>query len=462
MKPTTGHKVLLRIGSLYVLALLAPVLLTLLLLGQAEKSLLAAEEARTRQSLEAKAQQTALVIDEAVERAQAAAYSLWRSDSVSPLLRGGRGDRYRVVNQLNDLVLVNSRLIEDIAICFHDRSLTLTAAGPGEDEDVYARFIAGGMTPNAWQEAARGFTGGQLICRVDDKLTFLQTYPVIPIGDRSRATLLVLLRESLPEDTLLVDERTGRLMYGMEHEGWLTAKETSGRLPLVYVVQADGALLVEYAAAMRERMARACALCLFGAAALAFLLAWRQLNPLRRLAALARGESAALPLDPYAEIQTALLEAQQQRLLLEGLREEDERTKRLRPLIEALADPALTPERVLSYMDAAGLSTAGVPICLARLSCADADARLLGADAGQEPLALAGEIVRGLLGRRWNTWAVSARDAYWFFLLPDEKQLEGFSGRSVQRCREPGGCFAKLTVWTRRPSSPRLLWARRG
>ncbi len=429
MKPASGRKAFVRIACGSALSLLAPVLLALVWLLSTQGRLYDAERARLLQTLESRAEQTSLLMDEAVERAQTAAYSLWRSDAVSPFLRGGKGEMYRVIAGLNDLALVNSRLIEDIALCFFGQDVAATAAGRSEIGEIYARFVQSDMTREEWESASRGFTAGRLLLGGDGGIVFMQTYPVTPIGDKSRAALLVKLRRTLPGDIAVLDERTGECLYGHLIDGALTARRVSGRLPLVYLAQSDRAPLDRYAADLSRRAAIIGGACLAAVAALTIIMTRRRLDPLRRLAALARGESAALPLDPYDEIRAALLDAAQQRLLLNAVRGEEKEKERLKALIPASAGGAADGVPLKTRMEAAGLPTSGKPILLIRLWCYDADAYLLGEGDERDALSLAGEIMRRLLRGAWQIKSVKTDDNVWLFVLPDEKQLSGCAGR---------------------------------
>lgn len=441
---------LLRTAYPYALALLIPVALALGLMGWAAGNLIRAERTGAELELAAQARELRLTVDEAAERAQAAAYSLWRNDDVSPLLRAepaaSHAGLYRVVRELNALTLVNNRVLEDIALVFHQRELVLTSGGRTEPEEARRRFFPedGAET---FADLALEFTSGRLILRPDGRMVFYQTYPVTPRGEESRAMLLMLLRQEFPEGGMMADEHTGALLYNAvdfpgpldqtllpgkegtaEAGGWLLAYEKSRRLPVVYLSCQPLEALSRHAAALWGMVWLASAVCLAADGVLSFLIAKRQTDPLRSLAGLARGQRAPFSSrsDPYAEIQAALLDGAQQRLFSLSMRGQGEAAEQLRLLAAALKDQALSPQQVLPYAQAAKIDCEKRPVCLILLTCADADADLMNISAEQTPLSLAGSLMTNLLSGRWQARAAQADPEYLIFLLPGPGQLDGF------------------------------------
>ena len=421
-----GPRVFLRAALAHIASLLLPILLALCLLTATGEKLIDLEQKRLFAALEAETKQTAMRLDEAIERAQLAAYSLWQEDSAFPLLRGGddSGSVYRMIGRLKAVTLVNSRLIGGVGLYLRARGLAITNTGRVSPEELMARFVSDETDTLA--EQLGGFTSGRVLRRADGGLTFIQTYPVTPVEEESRAVLLVMLREKMPENTRLLVEGERA-----PENGLFTACEASGRLPVVYCASASESPLTGYSRGVRRNIAAAWVLGVGLGLLLALWLAKRQIDPLRRLSALARGESAALHLDPYAEVQTALLDAAQQRIELMSVRNREQETAQLRLLTAALADPPADLSRLAPLVRAAGIADQA-PVCLIRVTVTDWDAYLASGNAQRPPLAFAGETIRQLLPRYARVLAVEAENAYWFYLLPDEKQLDNLSAQTAE------------------------------
>lgn len=421
-----GSRVLLRTALAHIAALLTPMVLALCLLTAAGGRLIEAEQSRLFAALEAETKQTAMRLDEAVERAQLTAYSLWQEDSAFPLLRGGddNGNVYRMIGRLKSVTLVNSRLIEGVGLYFDETGLLITNTGRVSPEELKARFVGPGETAPA--EQLGGFTSGRLIRRADGGLTFIQTYPVTPVGEKSRAMLLVALREGVPENTRLLS--AGETL---PENGVLSVRIESGRLPVSYYSAMPDAPLKAYARGIQRNILLAWIFGVVLALLLALWLVKRQLDPLRRLSALARGERAALPLDPYAEVQTALLDAAQQRIELMSAKRRETETEQLRLLTAALADANANVARLAPCARAAGIAD-NAPVCLIRVTLTDWDAYFAADSTQRPPLAFAGETLRQLLANSGRVCSADAGDTYWFYLLPDEKQLDHWRAQTAE------------------------------
>ncbi|HRY55014.1 MAG TPA: helix-turn-helix domain-containing protein [Spirochaetia bacterium] len=404
-------------------------------------------------------------LDVYYERAQAVALATVQNDDLLAIIGSGKSPRgsndagsYRIASQLHSTALSND-FIADIAVRLNDFRIGIGQSGYLSDARIFEEgftSVEADLPYAEWLRMVEGFAVGRTVCLGDGTLYFLRTYPVTPRDEKSRCIVIIkfkprilsdLLKE-IPEGsafTILDDEgpkaifstdgrlRDRTLSWDLSeakgegaYGGFSVAYAKSSLLPITYVSSVPRERILA-----AQRRASGWASFVFAACALSYAaffvyFARRNLDPLRRLLAAVKGEkSRGIGLsDPYAEIETMLVDAAAQRLALADLKHERGDLERRDAFLDALEGRKGRPEALALLGGNLGFDCRKGAYCLVELRFEGQGDE----DAGGSPSAALGE---GLLSR------VLAED---------------FAVTSSRR-----GCSVLFTV-SRREGNPAVSW----